>query len=197
MLVSSDGFYTRRRGPRTLLAGSNGGHTISQGSVMMSPFAVSIASVSVLAIAATLSCSGPTATRDAEADKAAIRALISRAVEVSQAGNAPAWAALFADGGVYMRQNGPEINTRAGLQEFAQLYLGQFRSQVAITPVEVEVFGDWGFARTTVTGTIQAKVGGDPVPDPIPVDGKEIGVYRRQPDGTWKLWRLIGNSNRQ
>ncbi len=153
--------------------------------------------VSVLALAATSSCSGPMATRNAEADKAAIRALISRAVEVSQAGDAVAWAALFADGGVYMRPNGPEITTPAGLQQFAALYLGEFRSQVAITPVEIEVFGDWGFARTAVKGTIQAKIGGDPVPDPIPVDGKEISIYRRQQDGAWKLWRLIGNSNRQ
>ena len=152
---------------------------------------------SVVTLTATLSCSGPTATRDAEADKAAIRALISRAVEASQAGDAAAWAALFADGGVYMRPNGPEITTRTGLQEFAQLYLGQYQSQVAISPVEIEVFGDWGFARTSVKGTIQARAGGDPVPDPIPVDGKEIGIYRRQQDGTWKLWRLIGNSNRQ
>ena len=152
---------------------------------------------SVLALAATLSCSGRAPTRDPEADKAAIGALISRAVEVSRAGNGAAWAALFADGGVYMPANGPEITTRAGLEEFAQLYLGQFRSQTTITPVEIEVFGDWGFARTSVKGTIQAKVGGDPVPDPISVDGKEIGIYRRQQDGAWKLWRLIGNSNRQ
>ena len=169
---------------------------------MKSPFPMGIGRsrtllASALALAVTLSCAGPTATRDAEADKAAIRALISRAVEVSQAGNAPAWAALFADGGVYMPSNGPEVTTQAGLLEFAQLYLGRFRSQVAITPVEVEVFGDWGFARTSVKGTIQGKVGGDPVPDPIAVDGKEISVYRRQQDGTWKLWRLIGNSNRQ
>jgi len=116
---------------------------------------------------------------------------------VSRAGNGAAWAALFADGGVYMPANGPEITTRAGLEEFAQLYLGRFWSQTTITPVEVEVFGDWGFARTSVKGTIQAKVGGDPVPDPLQVDGKEIGIYRRQQDGAWKLWRLIGNSNRQ
>ena len=137
------------------------------------------------------------ATRDTEADKAAIRALISRAVEVTRAGDAAAWAALFADGGVYMPPGGPEVTTRARLQEFAQLYLGEFRSQTVITPVEIEVFGDWAFARTSVKGTIQAKVGGDPLPDPITVDGKEIGVYRRQQDGTWRLWRLIGNSNRQ
>ena len=153
--------------------------------------------VPVLVLAATWSCSGRTPTRDAEADKEAIRALISRALEVSRTGDAAGWTALFADGGIYMPPNGPEVTTRAGLQEFAQLYLGQFRSQTTITPVEIEVFGDWGFARTSVKGTILAKVGGDPVPDPISVDGKEIGIYRRQQDGAWKLWRLIGNSNRQ
>ena len=168
----------------------------------MSPFAAHIDRsrsllVSVLALAGTWSCAGPTATRNVEADKAAIRALIGRAVEINRTGDAAAWAALFADGGVYMPPNGPEVTTPTGLQEFAQLYLGRFQSQVAITPVEVEVFGDWGFARTSVKGTIQAKVGGDPVPDPLAVDGKEIGVYRRQQDGGWKLWRLIGNSNRQ
>ena len=152
---------------------------------------------SVLALAATLSCSGPTPTRDPEADKAAIRALISRAVDATRAGNGAEWAALFADGGIYMPANAQEITTRAGLEEYAQLYLGRFWSQTAITPVEVEVFGDWGFARTSVKGTIQAKVGGDPVPDPLQVDAKEIGIYRRQQDGAWKLWRLIGNSNRQ
>jgi uncharacterized protein (TIGR02246 family) len=152
---------------------------------------------SVLVIAATVSCSQRLATHDPEADKAAIRALIGRAVEVSRAGNAAAWADLFADGGIYMPANGQEITTRTALEQYAQLYLGQFLLQTAITPVEIEVFGDWGFARTSVKGTIQSKLGGDPTPDPIPVDGKEIGIYRRQQDGAWKLWRLIGNSNRQ
>src|SRR5258705_3168084 len=93
---------------------------------------------SVLALAATLSCSGPTPTRDPEADKAAIRALISRAVDATRSGNGAEWAALFADGGIYMPANGQEITTRAGLEEYAQLYLGRLWSQTAITPVEVE-----------------------------------------------------------
>jgi len=151
---------------------------------------------SVLALAATLSCSGRAPTRDAEADKAAIRALIGRAVEVSRAGDAAAWAALFADGGVYMPANGPEITTRAGLEEFAQLYLGRFWSQTTITPVEVEVFGDWGLPGPLSKERSRRKLEGTRS-DPLQVDGKEIGIYRRQQDGAWKLWRLIGNSNRQ
>ncbi len=57
--------------------------------------------------------------------------------------------------------------------------------------MEIEVLGDWAFARTRVTGTLNPKDEGDP----FPVDSKEIAIYRRQPDGAWKLWRLIGNSN--
>ena len=150
-----------------------------------------------LALTATLSCSRPTVARDPEADKAAIRAFMSRAAKVNQAGDAVAWADLFAEGGMYMPPNGPEVTSRAGLQEAAARYFGELQPRVVITPVEVEAFGDWAFAKTTVKGTLLPKAGGDPVPEPIPVDGKEIAIYRRQQDGGWKLWRLIGNSNRQ
>jgi len=150
-----------------------------------------------VALTATWSCSRPTVARDPEADKAAIRAFMSRASKVNQAADAAAWADLFAEGGIYMPPNGPEVTTRAGLQEGAARYFGQFQPRVVISPVEVEVFGDWAFAKTAVKGTLLPTTGGDPVPEPIPVDGKEIAIYRRQHDGAWKLWRLIGNSNRQ
>jgi uncharacterized protein (TIGR02246 family) len=150
----------------------------------------------ILAAAALASCSGSSSSRDPEADKAAIRAFITRASRLSRAEDASAWVNLFAEGGVYMPPDGPEINTRAALQEYADVYLGEFEPHITITPVDVEVFGDWGFARTTVKGTIVPRSGGDPLPEPIPVDAKEIGIYQRQQNGDWKLWRLIGNSNR-
>ena len=153
--------------------------------------------VIVPVLAAMLSCSGPTVTRrDTEVDKAAIRTFIRRAVEVNRAGDAAAWADFFAEGGVYMPANSPEVTTRAGLREAAERYFGEFQPKIVITPVEIEVSEDWAFAKTTVTGTLLPKSGGDPVPEPVPVNGKEIAVYRRQQDGGWKLWRLIGNSNR-
>src|SRR5947207_12712922 len=100
----------------------------------------------MVAGASMASCAKGAASRDPEADKAAIRAVITRAGEATRAGDAAAWTALFADGAVYMRPGGPEISTRASLQEFASLYLGQYYSRTEVTPVEVEVFGDWGFA---------------------------------------------------
>jgi ketosteroid isomerase-like protein len=42
-----------------------------------------------------------------------------------------------------------------------------------------------------VTGTLTPKAGGERAS----VNAKEIGIFRREPDGAWRLWRLIGNSN--
>jgi uncharacterized protein (TIGR02246 family) len=148
--------------------------------------------VLVPALASTLACSESSVIQDTEADRAAIRTFIERATNVNRSGDAAAWVAQFAEGAVYMPANGPEVSTRSGLQAVAERNFAQFLPQITITPIEVEVFGDWAFARTTVTGTLQPKAGGDVVT----LDLKEIAVYRRQQDGGWKLWRLIGNSNR-
>jgi len=43
-----------------------------------------------------------------------------------------------------------------------------------------------------VTGTLTPNRNANP----IRVDGKEIIIYRRQPDGSWKIARLIENSSR-
>ena len=135
--------------------------------------------VLVPSFAATLACSESTVNQDTEADKAAIRTFIEQATNVNRSGDAAAWAAQFAEGAVYIPANGPEVSTRSGLQAVAERNFTQFQPQVTITPVEVEVFGDWAFARTTVTGTLQPKAGGDVVT----LDGKEIAIYRRQQDG--------------
>lgn len=38
-----------------------------------------------------------------------------------------------------------------------------------------------------------AKAGGDP----IPIDIKQLVIYHRQIDGSWRIARLINNSNQE
>jgi ketosteroid isomerase-like protein len=130
--------------------------------------------------------------RDIESDKAAIRQFIASAGDVNRRGSAAAWAAEFADGAIYMPANASEVTTAAGLQDVAKRRLAEADTDITISPAEIEIFGEWAYARTAVKGTVRRKNGGAP----IPVDGKELAIYRRQPDRSWKLWRLIGNSNR-
>jgi uncharacterized protein (TIGR02246 family) len=131
-------------------------------------------------------------TRDAGADAAAIRALIERTAEMNRQGDAAGWVSLFEAGAVYMPPNLPEVTTREALLEIAEAGFRQYVPDVTIVPHEVEVFGDWAFARSTVTGRALPRADGDT----IAVDMKQIAIYHRQADGTWKIARLIGNWNR-
>jgi len=51
--------------------------------------------------------------------------------------------------------------------------------------------GDWAFGRCNFTATMTPKAGGEP----IFTDGKALTLYKRQADGSWKLYWDCWNSN--
>jgi uncharacterized protein (TIGR02246 family) len=136
-------------------------------------------------------CAAERGTRDTADDEAAIRDLIARTAALNNAADTLGWVALFEDGGVYMGSGIPEVTTRSGLLDVAAAGFGPYAAAVQITPVEIVILGDWAFARSHVTGAATPRAGGEP----IPVDAKQLTLYHRQPDGTWKVARLIVNSN--
>lgn len=122
--------------------------------------------------------------------QAAVRALIQRTEDANNAGDVDAWVALFADDAIYMPPNAPSVTTKAGLVEIAR---AGFRHQAAIhlEPLEIQVFGDWAFARIRVTGKVTLQGTGEVVP----VDVKQIVIYRQGAGRAWRIARLISNSN--
>jgi uncharacterized protein (TIGR02246 family) len=120
-----------------------------------------------------------------------IRALIEQTVQANNAGNVEEWVALFEDGAVYMPAGQPAITTREDLRAIAQAGFSQATVNATMTADEIVVMGDWAFARLGVTGTATPAEGGDIAT----FDLKEIALYHRQDDGTWKIARLILNSN--
>jgi uncharacterized protein (TIGR02246 family) len=131
-------------------------------------------------------------SKDLEADKQAIRAIIKEAIAAHRAGDAERWAAIFTTDAVLMPANQASISGTEAVQRYARERFTKFTSRAEIKPVEIEISGDWAFTRTALSGTMTPKDGGKP----IELDGKEIALFRRQPDGSWKVARLIGNSNR-
>jgi uncharacterized protein (TIGR02246 family) len=127
-----------------------------------------------------------------DADSLAIRALIERSTDVNNAGDIAGWVELFADDAVYMPDNSPPITTRDDLERIAVSSFGRYRHNIRIEPVEIVLLGDWAFAQAHVTGNAVPRGDGNPVV----VDMKEIALFRRQADGSWKIARLIANSNR-
>lgn len=87
------------------------------------------------------------------------------------AGDADAWLALWDEGGV------------------PKAFAAMPASAMEISPVETVVMGDWAFSRGTYTADLTS--GGNAVH----VDGKFMTIFRRQDDGSWKIYRDIFNSN--
>jgi hypothetical protein len=56
---------------------------------------------------------------------------------------------------------------------------------------EVQVAGNWGYARGTWSLFVTPKAGGETASD----YGKWLKIFKQQPDGSWKIFRNCYNSN--
>lgn len=147
--------------------------------------------VTLLSLAALIGCVRTGYESDTASDEAAIRELIARTAVANNAADTLGWVGLFEEGAVYMPPGAPEISSREGLKEAAAAGFGSYAADVQIAPAEIVISGDWAFARSRVTGSVTPRAGGEL----IRVDIKQLVIYHRQPDGSWKIARLINNRN--
>ena len=129
--------------------------------------------------------------RPPASDVEAIHELFRKRVATGNAGDVAAWVDLFTDDAVIMPANRSTIRGKSAIREWEQKFADTFSAEGQILPVETVVAGDWAFVRTSSIGTLVPKRGGAA----IRIDGKELAVLQRQRDGSWKIARLIGNSN--
>jgi uncharacterized protein (TIGR02246 family) len=125
------------------------------------------------------------------ADQAAIQHMLDRYTATVDAGNIDAWMALWAPGGVQMP---PDTAMRSGLDAIRAGMapaLTKNKDDIRIHTLEITVVGDLGYARGVYTLDVTPLAGGATGH----VDGKFLTVFRRQPDGSWKIYRDIFNSN--
>lgn len=148
----------------------------------------------VFAIGLLLAAVGPVDAQRAptSSDRARIEALIEQTETANNEGDVETWVGLFATDAVYMPPNVPAVTTREGLIEIAEAGF-RHESSIDIQPLEIRVVGDWAFARTQVSGCVTVAGSGEV----ISVDTKQIVIYNRDPDGSWRIARLISNSNTQ
>jgi len=124
-------------------------------------------------------------------DIAAINAIPREYEAAYNAGDAAGAAAIFADDGVSMPPNEPAVVGKEAIQSRYQSIFDEFTVQVTMSQEEVEAVGDWAFGRATYAVMQTPKAGGDTVED----NGKNLSIFKRQPDGSWKVHRSIFNSN--
>ena len=153
-------------------------------------------------IVAACAPKGETAVNDSAAtatapvvDAAAVRAAIeqqnARMVDALQKGDTAAIGSLYTDDAVVMMAGQPAWNGRAEMMRNggAMLQAVTF-SDVKFQTSSVDVAGDYAIETGTLQLTLTPK-GGKPAPD----KGKYVVVWKKQADGTWKVYRDISNSD--
>jgi len=125
----------------------------------------------------------PNATR-------AITELIKSVESANNVGDAERWVSFFDDDFVYMAPGAPPVTDR---EELVRVARAGFRNDadIRIEPDEIRVCGDWAYARSHVTGSVKLVDSGREVP----IDVKQLVIYRRDAAGAWRISRLMGNSN--
>ena len=164
------------------------------------PIAILI-SVALLATACQPAAEQPDpvaeAAKQAE-DVAAIKQVFDDYIVAGNAGDAAAIAVCFTDDAILMPPNAPAVVGREAIQSsfqtgFERRPTSKFTVKTTLEVLEVEVAGDWAFIRAAGTFTRTPKAGGEPIRDTN--TNKGLNIFKRQPDGAWKIHRLIYNSD--
>jgi uncharacterized protein (TIGR02246 family) len=151
-----------------------------------------LVSLALLATACGPAAEQPVAEAAQQAqDVAAIKALSDDYIAALNAGDAAALADLFTEDAILMGVDAPAAIGKETIQSGMQAFFDQFTSKLTGSTEEVEVAGDWAFSRDSYTGTLTPKAGGEPTELKL----KGLTVYKRQPDGSWKYYRAIANSD--
>ena len=132
----------------------------------------------------------PEQERDVAAYTTAINALLDQNIAAWNSNDAAAVAATFADNAILMEPDLAALEGKQAIQTWYEAFLKDNAVKCAITPLETQVAGDWAYVRGNYTSTFTPKSG-----KPMEVSGKYLDIVKRQPDGSWKIYRGMLNSN--
>jgi uncharacterized protein (TIGR02246 family) len=102
------------------------------------------------------------------------------------------WMSLYTEDTVKMAPDAPAVFGKEALRASMEPLFEAFTfEEMDIFDVEIQLAGDYAFARCNFTATMVPKAGGEPAY----IDGKDVSIMQRQSDGSWKLHWDCWNSN--
>ncbi len=100
---------------------------------------------------------------------------------------------LYTDDPILMPQGQPVVIGKNAIRSVYQSFFNEFTVKGKGKVVEVVVSGDLGYFWSSYTLTATPKAGGEQIKD----EGKSVFIVRRQDNNSWKITRLIDNSDRE
>jgi len=149
-----------------------------------------LAALAVVLTACASTPAAPTGPDQSKADDAAIRRTLAGIEQRINQGD-PGFVDVFAKDAVIIAPGAPDV---VGFDAIQALYTGmmkQLSMTVHFSTEEVAVAGDLAYERGTYTLKLTDKASGKVVQD---VKNKHLHIFKRQPDGAWKTWRMMVSS---
>jgi uncharacterized protein (TIGR02246 family) len=125
-----------------------------------------------------------------QADVDAIKKLSDEYGAMVTSGDTEGFLNLFTDDAILMPPNQKMIIGKEGIRAMVQALFKTTKEIDLIeitTPSEIRVFGDWAFDLGITTFKSKGK--------PLEETNKYIRIWQKLADGSWKLARVIFNSN--
>ena len=144
----------------------------------------------IVATLLVLAISGCAPQVDVEADTAAVKKWFDESTAALNA-NDGSIVDLGTEDAVVMYADAPAVTGRDALRARQQAIYDQATFEETRSVDEIVISGDWAFVRWAGTGTMTPKDGSEP----SVFDRKGIAILQRQPDNSWKMARVIWNSN--
>ncbi|GAB4363328.1 MAG: hypothetical protein Kow0026_27790 [Oricola sp.] len=125
----------------------------------------------------------------AEEDEAAIREIWKAYAAARVANDPDTWLSLWDEEGIQMPPDMPARGKDVLREVVPRGFAATPTSVMNVDPEEIVVAGDWAYSRGNYDAerVVQGK--------DVHVDGKFMTIFRRQDDGSWKIYRDIFNSN--
>lgn len=140
----------------------------------------------ILLLAALSACS----TKPSGADETAVRQFLANVETRINAGDI-GFVDAFAKDAVIIAPSTPDV---AGYDAIRAMYDGLLKQDsitVHFSTEEVAIAGDLAYEHGTYTLRLVDRKTGKLVQD---VRNKHVHILKRQPDGSWKTWRMMVNS---
>ena len=124
-------------------------------------------------------------------EKSAIEKLIFSYQDALNASDVSKVIELYTKNGVLMPNSAPIADGAGQVRDTYQHVFDNFSYTLQFSIIEIEVSGNYAFARSTSKGSVVIKASGQTVPD----ENRELFVFEKV-DGKWKIARYMYNKSK-
>lgn len=121
-------------------------------------------------------------------EKAAIENLLKSYEKALNASDTESVLKLYAEDGVFMPSEAPTSIGKTAVEGAYNYVFSQIKLNIKFSIDEIEINGDFAFARTISRGTVDVLAAGISAPE----ENRELFIFKKE-NGQWKISRYIFN----